>query len=202
MNRRFFIGFIVGWCICLSAVAVNSPITMLRQTTDHLLSELKANHEKLDSNPTLIYQIVDRVLMPHVDISTMTRAVLGRKVWNESSSHLLDQFAVQFTSMLVRTYASALTSYTDERINFFDMREAWEGKKRVRVKSYIIRHNGPAIPMDYRLILNNDQWKVYDISVDGVSLLRSFRAQFSEELSQNSLESLIKRLAEHNKSEK
>jgi phospholipid transport system substrate-binding protein len=151
----------------------------------------------LKSNPKVVYGIVHRVLLPHVDIATMSRAVLG-PAWNSATPAQQHEFAQEFTRLLIHTYSSAFASYKDEEVKFYPIRGDIAGRHSVQANSQIIRKNGPPITVSYRLVQRGGNWKVADFSVDGISIIQSFRSQFSQELNQGGIDGLIQRLSQHN----
>ena len=194
---------VITWFISSIAVAeTNSPLMMLQTTSNQLISELKQNQATLKTKPQFVYDLVHRILLPHVDLTGMARSVLGRDVWSSASADQTEKFTQEFTTLLIRTYSSALASYTNESVKFLPIRGDITGKTRVQVNSKILRQEGPAISVDYRLILLNDEWKLYDFSVDGISMLESFHSQFADELAKGDINSLINQLAEHNRAPK
>lgn len=187
--------FMIVLLVCMNAWA-ESPVDMLRLTSDEAITQLKANQATLRSNPTVVYRIINKILLPHIDVYTMARVALGRDAWLAATPAQREQFTQEFTTLMTRTYASALAAYTDETIRFLPMREAPDS--RAQVESQIIRDDGPAISVSYRLVSKEGNWKVYDISVEGVSMLESFRSQFADELSKGDMNQLLKKLAQHN----
>lgn len=183
----------------VNAWAVVGPIDMLKSVSDQAIAELKSNEANLKMNPAVVYRIINRILLPHADMQDMARVALGRNAWNQATPAQRSQFTKEFTDLMVNTYSSALAAYTDETIEFYPLRQGYEGKSRVQVDSKIIRREGPPVSVKYRLVLKGDQWKVYDISVEGISILESFRSQFAEELSDGNLDALLTKLANHNK---
>jgi len=166
------------------AAQTPDPMKTLNSVADRMLASLKRNRPRLKRNPRLIYRLVEKILLPHVDTRGMSRSALGRNAWKSASSAQRRAFTREFTDVVIGTYASALNAYKDERIEFYPIRGGYQGKRRVFVRSKIIRSDGPPIPLSYRLILMGGRWKVYDLNVEGVGLLQSFRAQFADELSQ------------------
>ena len=112
--------------------------------------------------------------------------------------HFLSASLKQFQRLLLRTYATALSQYTQEDIKFLalDQREK-EGE--VRVRTEVTQGGGPAIPINYEMYLFEDAWKVFDISIDGVSLVINYRSTFRSEIKRHGMGALLQRLAEHNK---
>lgn len=169
--------------VAIAAEAPN-PMVMMKSVSDQMLASLKQNRPKLKANPRLVYRLVDDILLPHVDVMGMSRSVLGRRAWTSASQGQQKEFSKAFTNVVVNTYASALNAYTNETIQFYPIRGGYQGKSRISVYSKILRNDGPPVPVSYSLALINGEWKVYDLNVEGVSLLQSFHAQFASALSQ------------------
>lgn len=183
------------------AFAVSSPVDLLENISTQVMAALKQQHKQIENNPEVIQNIVDRFVVPHVDIDGMSRSVLGRDIWRKITPEERQEFGREFTRLVTHTYGSALAGYTNEKIRFLSVRGGYEGKKTVQVKSAIVRLNGPEVPVDYRVILMDDGWKVYDIIVDNISLLQSYRSQFSSEISQMGFQNTLHKLAQQNRSQ-
>lgn len=182
-----------------SAWADSSPVNMLQSIANTLIANLKANKATLKTNPSLVYSLAYKIVVPHADLDEMSKRVLPPTVWNMASSSQRSQFKSEFTNLLVRTYASALADYTDQTVKFFPVRGGYQGKNNVRVDSQIIRADGPSLTVNYKLVLRDSQWKLYDLTVEGISLLESFRSQFADKVSQGaSMNDLIRDLKQHN----
>ncbi len=179
-------------CLFLSQVlfAQNSPVPMLEQAANEIISTLKHNKSKLKSNPDIIYQAVEVNLLPKVDVAGMSRSVLGRQVWMKATPSERARFSKEFTRLVIRTYATPLAQYSDEVVQFLPVRGSGSNKF-IRVNSVIVRSQGQNIPLSYSLVSKNGQWKIYDISVEGVSLLQSFRSQFAQALQNSTISDVI-----------
>ncbi|CAN5445518.1 ABC transporter substrate-binding protein [soil metagenome] len=197
-----FISILMFFIICGVAMAATSPVTTLQSVSAQVLAELKTNQKSLKSNPRLSYNIIKRQLLPHVDIEGMSRSVLGREVWSQATPTQRQEFVQAFTELMIRTYARAFSAYTNEDVKFHPIRGGAEGKSRTQVESEIIRTTGPTIAVNYRMVLLGGAWKVYDFSIENISMLQSFRAQFSEELHHGGLPALLQKLTQHNASRK
>lgn len=189
-----FFGLLIG----TMAWAISSPVDLLQNTSNQLISALKRNQATLKTKPQVVYGIVNQVLLPHVDIMGMSSRALGREAWFQATPYQRQVFAQQFVTLLIRTYSSALAQYTNEKVNFFPLREDYNNQSHVQVNSAIVRESGPSINLSYRLIREGGQWMLYDFSVDGISIIESFRSQFVGELQQGGIEGLISKLAQHN----
>lgn len=180
------------------ALGASSPVEMLKSTSDQMITELNANKATMKSHPAEVINIVNRILLPQVDMNMMSKSVIGRTAWLEASPSDQAQFKQQFTDLLIRTYASALASYTNQKVEFFPPRESYVGQTQFQVQSQIVQPGGPPIPVSYRLMLESGQWKVVDFSVDNVSIVENYRAQFANDLTQGGLKYLVTRLSQHN----
>lgn len=177
------------WCLisCLwlgVAMATPDPIALLQSISDQMLAGLKRERPNLKQDPTIVYRLVNKILVPHADVPGMSRSVLGREAWQNASSADQKAFTSAFKDLVIRTYSSALNAYTDESVEFLPLRGGYEGKTMVEVSSSIVRSDGPSVPVNYRLILVGGVWKLYDLNVEGVSLIQSFQSQFAEEIAQ------------------
>jgi phospholipid transport system substrate-binding protein len=195
--KKVIVAFI-GLLICTVTWAVSSPVDLLQNTSNQLIAALQRNQATLKTKPQIVYGIVNQILLPHVDVMDMSSRALGRDAWLRATPTQRQAFSQQFVTLLIRTYSSALAQYTDEKINFLPLRGDYNNQSRVQVNSVLIRDSGPSINLSYRLMLERGQWMLYDFSVDGVSIIASFRSQFAEELQQRGIDGLITKLAQHN----
>ncbi|MFJ1268137.1 phospholipid-binding protein MlaC [Legionella lytica] len=185
--------FVIGVILSPVIMAQNSPVPMLEQTANQIIATLKENKTNLKSNPGIIYTAVEKHLLPIVDVAGMSRSVLGRQAWMKASASQREQFSKEFTRLVIRTYSSPLAQYSDESVQFLPLRAA-ANSRFLRVNSVIVRSEGQNIPLTYSLVDKNGQWKIYDISVEGVSLLQSFRSQFAQVLQNSSMDEVIKQM--------
>jgi len=176
--------------------AQSSPVPMLEHAANEIISTLKENKGSLKSNPAIIYKAVETHLVPNVDVDGMSRSVLGRQAWNKASAAERAQFSQAFTRLVIRTYSSPLAQYSDETVQFLPLRGALNSRF-MRVNSVIVRSQGQNIPLSYSLVSKNGQWKIYDISVEGVSLLQSFRSQFAQVLQNSSIAEVIRQMQQN-----
>ena len=187
-----------GLLIGTMAWAISSPVELLQNTSNQLISALQRNQATLKTKPQIVYGIVNQILLPHVDVMSMSSKALGREAWLRATPTQRQAFSQQFASLLIRTYSSALAQYTNERVNFLPLRGDYNNQSRVQVNSVIVRESGPSINLSYRMMRVGGQWMLYDFSVDGVSIIESFRSQFVEVLQQRGIDGLINELAQHN----
>ncbi len=196
MKKIQLLGFLFLALFASSVIAASSPIAFLDVTANQVISSLQAQKATIKSNPRAVYSIVNRYLVPKIDTYGMARSVLGRDAWNKATEAQKHRFSHAFTTLVVRTYAGALAQYTNEKVKFNPIRGSYSD--RVQVDSIVVRSNGPNIPISYRLIQSGSSWKIYDMSVEGVSLLQSFRSQFAAELRRGNLDNLIQIIEKKN----
>lgn len=173
------------------AYADSDPLAMLQQTSGQMIQALKKNQAKIKQDPGYAEVLAKQIILPKVDIQIMARLALGRDAWQEANPTEKQQFINAFTSLLVRTYSAALAAYTDETIRFMPIRGGIEGQTRLQVDSIIYQRGGPQIPVGYRLLKRQGQWRVYDLTVDGVSMIQSFKAQFSSYITRGGMTGLL-----------
>jgi phospholipid transport system substrate-binding protein len=180
------------------AHAQSDPVSMLQSVADNMIRGLKENQATLKSKPQIVYDLAHRYVVPNAALPEMSRRVLPPQTWNSATPAQREQFQKQFTTTLIRTYASSLTAYKDQTVKFYPIRGGYQGKNTVTVDSDIISSESQPIHVSYRLVRAGDSWKLIDMSVEGVSMLESFRAQYTDILSQGSMSQLLQRMTSHN----
>jgi phospholipid transport system substrate-binding protein len=187
------------FCLSLGQVqAKEAPDVLLKRLTQEMITALRQQDKVLKDNPNHIYSIVDKILVPYIDWHTMAQWVIGRNAWNKATASERDRFSNEFKDLLIRTYASTLRAYNNQTIEYLPIRGGAQGKDKVQVSSRIIESGKEPIRVTYRLVDKGNSWKVYDISIEGISLLKGFQSQFETDLQQNGLEALINKLHHHN----
>jgi len=173
-----------------------APDELVRSTADEVISELTANRDELENNPEKLYRMVDEIVLPHFDFERMARYVLG-KHWRDATPEQQEKFVAEFKTLLVRTYATALFEYTGQEIVYKPFRHE-EGDRKAVVKTEVQPSDGPAIPIDYALIQNSEEWKVYDVKIDGLSLVTNYRSQYGRIIQTRGIDTLISELSAKN----
>lgn len=180
-----------------ASAATNEAEEIVRNASSQVIDKLAEEKENLNAHPELLYGLIQEMVVPHFDFPIMSRWVLG-KAWNTIDAGSQAKFIEQFRTMLVRTYAKALMEYSDETIEFLPM-ESDPNSNLVVVKSQVVgKGSGNPIPINYRMHVSGGGWKVIDISVDGVSLIGTYRGSFASEIRKNGIDSLILKLTERN----
>ncbi len=185
--------------LALPVMAASAPEQLIRETSDKVLDEIKTNAETYKSDPGRIYDLVDTVVLPHFDFAAMTDLALG-SYKDEVSAEQRPAIVKEFRQLLVRTYSSALLEYTNQELIYLPM-EGSEDAGEVTVRTEIEQQGGFPIPINYTLRNGDDGWKVFDISVDDVSLVTNYRSSFSRAIKKSGVDGLIKTLQDRNQAQ-
>ena len=181
--------------IVLAEVPV--PQTLIKNSSDRMLKALKENKATIEKNPSFVYGLVDKILLPNFDFSKMSKLALGKN-WRKASTAQRERFIGEFRLLLVRTYSIAMLEFTDGDIIFLPFRGDL-AKKKVKVKMEIARPSGPTIPMALSMYLNKQKkWMVYDVKIDGISLVTNYRSTFATEIRNDGMDKLIENLSTRN----
>jgi phospholipid transport system substrate-binding protein len=182
----------------ISIATNHSAGQVVKTTASRVIERLKAEKAQLDTYPDRIYSLINEVVIPHFDFTSMSRLVLGN-AWNNATENQKSAFLEQFKTLLVKTYATALREYSDNEI-VYHPEETKPGSRLVVVKTEVKGvNNGNTVPIDYRMHNVEGEWMVVDVAVDGVSLVSTYRGSFASEIRKSGLDALIARLVERNK---
>ncbi|WP_297807659.1 phospholipid-binding protein MlaC [uncultured Methylophaga sp.] len=174
-----------------------APQAQVKQASDKMLAALAENKTELETNPDKIYELVEDILMPHFDFEKMSKLALGKN-WRSADDKQQARFVDEFRLLLIRTYSTAMLEYTDEEIRFLPFRDDLS-RKRVSVPMEVVQPAGPSIPMSLSLYQNKGgDWKVYDVKIDGISLVTNYRSSFANEIRKGGMDKLIEDLSERN----
>lgn len=179
------------------AAPQGDPVALLRYIANNMIEGLQTNKATLKTKPQIVYKLAYQYVVPYADLAEMSKRVLSPQVWNNATPKERAEFQKAFTQTVIRTYASALTSYKDQTIQFYPVRGGAQGNT-VEVNSEISGSSG-SIRVTYRLIRKGSAWRLYDMSVEGIDMIESFRAQFADILGRGNMNDLLRRLSQHNR---
>ena len=195
MLRTFFLllAMIVG--VNAPATAANdiAPDVLARTTTQEVLEILKKDKELQNGNTAKLYQLVEAKILPNFDFNRMTQLALGKN-WPRATAQQKQALVTEFRNLLVRTYSSSLTAFTNQTVDFKPL-VAPAGATEVVVRSEIRQPGGQPIPIDYAMYKTAFSWKVYDVTIDSVSLVTNYRSTFANTIRQSGIDGLIQTLA-------
>ncbi len=177
-----------------AALAADTPPDVLaRTTTQEVLAILKQDKELQNGNLARVYQLVEAKILPNFDFNRMTQLALG-KHWPRATARQKQELVTEFRNLLVRTYSSSLTAFTNQTVEFKPLTMKPDDTD-VTVRSEIRQPSGQPIPIDYSMYRTAFGWKVYDVTIDNVSLVTNYRASFANTIRQSGIDGLIKTLA-------
>lgn len=178
------------------AQAQTAPDAWIKQISGEVIDAVKADKAIQAGDTKRILALVDAKILPGVDFQRMTSSSVGR-YWRQATPEQQKRLQEEFKTLLVRTYAGALTQVKDQTVELKPLRAKPEDTE-VLVRSEI-KGKGEPIQLDYRVEKVADGWKIYDVNVLGVWLVESYRASFAQEISASGIDGLIAKLAEKNK---
>lgn len=179
-----------------TAGSIESPVVLLERTSTQVIKILRDDRELLKQEPERVYKIIDDYILPHLDDVTMAKLAMGKN-WRKATKQQKLAFVGEFRSLLIRTYSKSLIEFQDQQINYFPVKLP-EDAYKASVKAEVIQPGGPSIPMAYRMRIKNNAWKVYDIKIDGISLVTSYRGTFTQEIRKSGIDGLLKYLKDKN----
>lgn len=180
-----------------AGAAETGPLELAKTTSEEVLTILKKDQDIRSGNTKKTLDLVESKILPHFNFTRMTRLAVGRN-WRQASPAQQQALVDEFRTLLVRTYSSAFTQYRNQTVDFKPVKMA-PADTEVTVKSEIKESGRPPLPIHYSMEKTADGWKVFDVVVEGVSLVTTYRGTFGEEVQRGGIDGLIKTLAEKNK---
>mgnify|MGYP001329381303 FL=1 len=176
------------------AFSSDTPDGFLKDSVQEISTLVSQYKDRFETDEEFLRDKMNSSVMPKLDIKLMSKIILGKKIWTEMSENQKDDFVEAFQYRMTSTYMKSITAFDGEKVVFLPY-EPGKRENIAYVKSkYLIP--GGDIAVDYRLIKKSEEWKVYDIIFDGISLMKNYRADFREHVSENGIESLITSLRE------
>jgi phospholipid transport system substrate-binding protein len=190
-----FLAFLAGTAV--DAAADIPPDVLAKNTTEEVLEILRSNKD-IRSDPKKVTALVEAKVLPKFDFTKMTRLAVG-KGWRQASAEQRETLITEFKNLLVRTYGTSLTQYKNETIEFKPLKIE-PNATDVTVKSQINRAGGgQPVAVDYSMEKTASGWKVYDVTVEAVSLVTTYRGSFADEVQRSGIDGLIASLQQKNR---
>lgn len=195
---KYLLSLLAAGCLALPAMAAElGPDALARNVTNDVLQIVRQDKDIANGNTAKVNALVEQKILPLFDFKHMTQLAVG-KHWPRATPAQQESLTEQFRVMLVRTYASSLTSVADYKIEFKPFR-ASPTDSDVTVSTEVSKPGAPPIPIDYRLEKNSGNgWKVFDVVVDNVSLVTVYRNSFNSEVRKGGIDGLITALSRRN----
>ncbi len=173
-----------------------APDVLIRNTVKEVLEVVKTDEDIKAGNQQKTLALVDEKVLPHFDFKRMTRLAVG-KYWRRASKEQKKALTAEFRNMLVRTYTKVFSVYRDQVITVKPLK-ATADEEEVTVKTTITKPGSSVIPVEYEMKIGRNGWKVFDIYIEGVSMVMSYRGTFGSQIQESGIDGLIKALAEKN----
>lgn len=186
--------FFMAWG--LAHAEASNPEVLMKSVTEEVLRILREDTSIKSGNRQKAIALIENKIAPHFDFARMTSLAVGR-AWRQGDAAQQKALTEEFRTLLIRTYANALTGYTNETVTFKPSRQA--GGDEVTVRSQINKPGARPIPIDYSLGRTADGWKVFDVAIADVSLVTNYRSTFALETDKGGLNGLLKSLQEKNR---
>ena len=170
-------------------------------TSKEILARLEKEESVVRAESDRLYQIVEEMILPHFDFTTMSQYVLGRH-WRKATEEQKQRFSSEFQKLLVRTYSNALLEAIGKEIVYLPLKSQKADADEVTIRTEVEQKGGFPIPIDYKMHFKNNQWKVWDVTIDNISLVSNYRTTFSKEIKDEGIDKLIDEIAERNSQRK
>lgn len=194
---RFVIPLLVALLpLGAAAQSQESPDAMVKRIADEVIAIVKTDKDLQNGNSAKVVALAEQKVLPHFDFTRMTRLAVGRN-WSQATPEQREALTKEFRTLLVRTYSSSLSQYRNQKIEVKPLATA-PGDEDVVVRTAVIQEGGPPIPIDYRMEKTKEGWKVYDVVIDGASLVTTYRGSFNDQVQRGGIDGLLKTLTERN----
>lgn len=172
------------------------PDQLVQKVTEEVLAAIKSDKQLAAGDRQKALKLAEEKVLPHIDFETATRLAVGR-AWKDASPEQRKTLVEEFRKMLVRTYSNGIESYQGQTMKILPSRgKPADGEATVRAQ--FIRAGGQPLPLEFQARKTAQGWKIYDISIEGVSLVLTYRSEFDAVVREGGIEALVKRLTEKN----
>jgi len=195
--RKIIFGLSICFATGVAHAEVISPDALIDNTVKDVIAIIKKDKDIQAGDQKKITDLVDAKVLPHFDFIRMTQLAVG-KYWRTASPEQKQSLVTEFRNMLVRTYTKVFTVYRDQTVEVKPFKMAADTTDEATVKTVISKPGSQPILVDYEMKRADSGWKAYDISIDGVSMVMSYRGTFTSEIQANGIDGLIKTLSDKN----
>ena len=197
---KYLFPFVLAACFAAvpaRAAEMLAPDVLAKSVTDEVLAVVRADKDIQSGHQKKVLDLVEAKVLPHFNFEHMARLAMGKN-WRQASAAQQKVLTEEFRALLVRTYATAFTQYKNQTVEYRPLRVAPD-ETDVIVKSLIKQPSGQPITVDYGMEKTDKGWKVYNVKIEGVSLVENYRNTFNTEVQRSGVDGLIKSLSEKNK---
>ena len=179
-----------------SFVQAHPAQDLIENSTKELMEILATEKDKLTSDPAYLQDVVDEKILPHLDLNAMTALSLGKN-WRVADAAQKAELITEFKKLLLNTYMSALTLYTGQEMEFKPFLPQKRDDRAV-VRGVFLQPGGQGVPVNYKLREKEGAWRVYDIDVNNINLVSTYRSAFSQKVAKSGIEGLIEEMKAKN----
>ena len=190
---------IIAGLLCVIGVAqaeVVAPDVLIKKTVDEVIAIIKQDKDIQAGDQKKIHALVDAKVLPHFDFERMTQLAVGRP-WRTATPEQKQALVREFRNMLVRTYTKVFSVYRDQAVEVKPVKLAADATEAT-VQTTITKPGAQPIPVNYEMKKADSGWKAYDVFIEGVSMVMSYRGTFTTQIEQNGIDGLIKILSDKN----
>ena len=192
------LGGLLGWFLASALAQEVAPDVLVKNVTTEVVELITKDKEIRSGNRAKLIQVIEAKVLPHFNFASMTALAMGQN-WNKATPEQKKRLVEEFRTLLVRTYASALAAYSEQRFDYRPLR-ARPTDTDVIVNVRVIQSGAQPVPIDYSMEKTAAGWKVYDVMVGGVSLVANYRTEFNATVRESGIEGLIRSLQAKNRS--
>ena len=197
MKRRMFGVLISGALLCATSlcaaeVDASGPSLLISTAATAMLQDLDAHRAEYTRDPAQLEAVVTRVLLPYFDTDYAAQLVLGQH-WRTANDAQRKRFVAAFYHSMLRTYSSALASFTGDRLKVLPF-TGDAAARSATVRTQVRKSDGAMIGVNYSLHRTEQGWRVWDVVIEGISYVKSFRDDYGAEVQRRGLDALISRL--------
>jgi phospholipid transport system substrate-binding protein len=196
--QKMILGVFMFCALGVAQAEVIAPDALIRNTVDEVIGIIKQDKDIQAGDQKKINALVDAKVLPHFDFQRMTQLAVGR-YWRTATPEQKQSVVTEFRNLLVRTYTKVFTVYRNQTVDIKPFRMV-TGDTEATVKTVINKPGSEPVSVDYEMELAADGWKVFDISIEGVSMVMSYRGTFSSQIQESGIDGLIKTLSDKNTS--
>lgn len=195
---------LVALCMAFAAWAVPAaaadmaPDALAKSVTDDVLAAVRSDKDLQNGNSQKVLQLVESKVLPHFNFTRMTQLAMGKN-WRQARPEQQQALTGEFRTLLVRTYAAAFSGYKNQTVDYRPLKAA-PTDTDVMVQSVVHQPGAQPLAVDYSMEKTAQGWKVYDVKIEGISLVNNYRGTFNTEVQKSGIDGLIKALADKNKS--
>ncbi len=172
------------------------PEELVKKVTAEVMAAIKGDKQLAAGDRQKALKLAEEKILPHVDFEEAARLAVGRG-WAQATPEQKKKLVAEFRNMLVRTYSSAISAYEGQEMKVLPSRVK-PGETGATVRNQFVRPGGKPVLIDYTMRKTDKGWKIFDIVVEGVSLVLTYRSEFDAVVKQDGVDGLIKRLAQKN----